>query len=82
MAITTFDMIREAAEARGAPAEMFHYTMSAAENAADTIAEGNGVAGDFDRLALASLEGLLADGLTPDTDAAAREYFTSLGVRF
>ena len=77
-----FEEVRKSAEEPGAPANFFHYTMAAAENAQDTIAEGGADQSDFDRIAMASLEGLLADGLMPEHDAAARRYFGAMGVNF
>ena len=80
----TFETIRRAAEdTRKAPAGMFQYTMAAAENAAETIYVDKETSLDeYDTVALRSLESILCDSFIPETDEAARKYFTKLGVRY
>ena len=74
----TFESIREQAEGPDAPKGMFHYTASAWQNAAETVADNEGSIESLDGLALASLEGLLCCA----SDAAAHEYFAKLGVKW
>lgn len=75
-----FETIRRCAEAHDAPEGMFHYTMSAAQNASETLQVASG--DEWERLALASLESLLCDGINPETDGRARRYFSDMGVTY
>ena len=78
----TFETIRAQAEADSAPQDIYQYTMAAAENANDTIAEGEADESQFDEIALRTLESILCDTFIPETDDTAAAYFASLGVRW
>jgi len=61
-------------------AGFFHGVMGAEENASDTIYVDKAAAPeDFDKIALASLEGYLAEGTL---DKKEHDFFVALGVRF
>ncbi len=79
----TFEEIRAQAESNAAPEGMYQYTMTAAINADDTIyVDKEADESEYDAIALATLELILCDEFIAETDAIAREYFMSLGVRF
>jgi len=78
----TFETIRAQAESDSAPQDMYQYTLLAAQNANDTIAEGEADESQFDDLALRTLQSILCFSFIPETDATAAAYFASLGVRW
>lgn len=78
----TFEEIRAQAEGDDAPRGMYHYTMSAAQNASETIAAGDADESQFDDLALGTLESILCGQFITETDADAAVYFASLGFRW
>lgn len=78
----TFEAIRAQAEAPNAPYYMYQYTAAAAQNASDTIAEGEADESQFDDLALGTLQSILCNQFITETDADAAVYFASLGVRW
>ena len=78
----TFETIRAQAEADSAPQDMYQYTAAAAQNANDTIAEGEADESQFNDLALGTLQSILCDTFIPELDETAAAYFASLGVRW
>jgi hypothetical protein len=69
-----WDEIRKAADAAG----FYHGWMMAEENAVDTLGCDHGE--EFERLALASLQSLLADASS--ISCAERQFFVRIGIEF
>lgn len=76
--MATWKEIANAAETGHFNEGFFHFTMSAEQNADDTIAEGNATKEDFDRIAFATLSDILSDS----KDTAAHAFFAALGVKW